>query len=205
MEQAQHWERVFVERDMREMSWYEEVPEASLALTEEAAIPFSAPILDVGGGTSRLAGLLLAAGYTDVTVADISPAALALSRRELGAAAEQITWIEADVRSHDFARPFDLWHDRAVFHFMVEDDDRDGYLSVLRQTLRPGGHLVLATFGREGPRHCSGLPVSRYGADELVETLGADFELISAQIQEHHTPSGNQQEFTYSHFRRLPV
>lgn len=202
MEQPQHWETIFAERDTREVSWYEAVPETSLALIQEAAIPLSAAILDVGGGTSKLAGLLLAVGYTDVTVADISPSALALSQAEVGAAAEQITWIEADVRSHDFARRFDLWHDRAVFHFMVEDDDRAGYLRVLRRTLRPGGHLVLAAFGPEGPTRCSGLPVVRYGADELARVLGRDFELISANSQQHRTPRGNEQEFTYSHFRR---
>jgi SAM-dependent methyltransferase len=202
MGKAQHWERIFAERDPNELSWYEEVPEASLALIEEAAIPFGAAILDVGGGTSRLAGLLLASGYTDVTVTDISPAALALARADLGVAAEQITWVQSDVRSHDFARLFDLWHDRAVFHFMVEDDDRDRYLSVLRRTLRPGGHLVLAAFGPGGPSHCSGLPVVRYGAEDLVEILGADFELVSAQIQTHQTPAGQEQEFSYSHFRR---
>ena len=202
MGQAQYWEATFAERDPREVSWYEEVPEASLALIQETAIPLSAAIVDVGGGTSKLAGLLLAAGYSDVTVADISRSALVLSQAELGAAAEQITWVGADVRSHDFARLFDLWHDRAVFHFMVEDDDRAGYLRVLRRTLRPDGHVVLAAFGPEGPTQCSGLPVVRYGADELAGVLGRDFELISAQTQQHRTPRGNEQQFTYSHFRR---
>ncbi|MGN6167328.1 MAG: class I SAM-dependent methyltransferase [Solirubrobacteraceae bacterium] len=206
MGQAQHWERVFIERDTQEVSWYEEVPEASLALIKEAAMPLDAAIIDVGAGTSKLAGLLLAAGYTDVTVADISPSALTLLRTELAVAVDQVTWIQADVRSHNFARQFDLWHDRAVFHFMVEDADRDAYLSVLRRSLRPGGHLVLAAFGSDGPTRCSGLPVARYGKDKLVEILGADFSLISSHLREHRTPTGKVQEFTYSHFRRrLPV
>ena len=191
------------------MSWYEEVPGTSLALVEEAAIPFGAAILDVGGGTSKLAGLLVEIGYVDVTVADISGAALERARLELGAAAEQITWIEADVRSHDFTRVFDLWHDRAVLHFMVDAADRDGYLMVLRRTLRPDGHLVLATFGPGGPTQCSGLPVTRYGPDELLSILGPDFELMSSRMEEHRTPTGHSQEFTYSHFghkaRRLPL
>jgi SAM-dependent methyltransferase len=202
MSWAQHWERVYVERDSREVSWYEDVPALSLALIEEAGIAPAAAVLDVGGGTSKLAGMLLAAGYTDLTVADISPAALARTRADLGETAQQITWVKADVRSHDFARVFDLWHDRAVLHFMVKDADRDAYLSVLRRTLGPVGHLILATFGPDGPTRCSGLPVLRYAADDLGEILGTEFELISTLSHSHQTPGRRAQEFTYTHFRR---
>ena len=107
----------------------------------------------------------------------------------------------ADVRDHDFGRQYDLWHDRAVFHFMVDATDRDGYLNVLRRTLRPGGHLLIATFGPQGPEQCSGLPVARYGADELQRTLEG-FELRSADLAVHETPSGNSQQFLYAHFTR---
>jgi len=172
MGQAQYWERVYREREPQEASWYEEVPKTCLALIKGAAVPLDAAIVDVGGGTSKLAGLLVAAGYADVTVADISGAALERARVELGAAADQVTWIEADVRSHDFARVFDRWHDRAVFHSMVEPGDRDAYLAAVRRTLAPGGHAVLATFGPGGPTECSGLPVARYGPDELMDILG---------------------------------
>jgi SAM-dependent methyltransferase len=202
MGQAQYWERVYLEREPREVSWYEEVPKTSLALIKEAAVPLDAAIVDVGGGTSKLAGLLVVAGYSDVTVADISGAALERARVELGAAADQVTWIEADVRSHDFARVFDLWHDRAVFHFMVEPADRNAYLAALRRTLAPGGHVVLATFAPGGPTECSGLPVARYGADELTDILGLGFELVSSRTEQHRTPGGHRQEFTYTHFSR---
>jgi SAM-dependent methyltransferase len=197
-----HWQRVYVERGPEEVSWYEKVPETSLELIQEAALPLDAAILDVGGGASSLAGHLVAAGYTDVTVADVARAALEQARFELGAAAKQATWIEADVRFHHFARLVDLWHDRAVFHFMVDPADRERYLTALARTLRPGGHLILATFGPSGPTRCSGLPVTRYGSDELSSVLGEEFELISSRLEEHHTPGGQIQEFLYAHLRR---
>ena len=196
-----HWERLYMEREPEQLSWYQPVPEISLALIEEAGLPLDAAILDVGGGTSKLAGLLVARGYRDVTVADISQAALQRARAELGSAGRPVTWVQADVRVHDFARGFDLWHDRAVFHFMVKAGDRDRYVAVLRRTLRPGGHAILATFSPDGPTHCSGLPVARYEADELSRLVGADFELVSSRLDQHRTPSGRSQSFVYVHLR----
>jgi SAM-dependent methyltransferase len=199
---AGHWEEVFRRRQPGEVSWYEPVPEISLALIAQARLPPDAAIVDVGGGTSTLAARLLEAGYRDITVADISATALARSRADLGAAAYPIHWIRADVRGHRFARRFALWHDRAVFHFMVELADRDRYLATLRDALDPGGHLVLATFGPQGPNRCSGLPTMRYGEEELARTLGREFGLRFAQLHEHHTPSGAGQQFLYTRWRR---
>lgn len=196
-----HWQRIFTDREPEEVSWFEEMPKTSIELIEEAAPPLDAGILDVGGGTSRLAGQLVTAGYTDVTVADISNTALQRARAELGAEANTVKWIEADVRDHDFGRTFDLWHDRAVFHFMVQTADRDRYLAVLRRTLRPGGHLILATFGPGGPTQCSGLPVARYTPDELVPTVGQEFLPVSFRTVQHHTSAGRSQEFLYAHLR----
>jgi SAM-dependent methyltransferase len=202
--QAQaHWQRIYEENAPDEVSWYEAVPRASLELIEEAELTRNAAILDVGGGASMLAGQLLDAGYTDITVADISGGALDRARSALGEAADRVTWIEADVRDHDFGRSVDLWHDRAVFHFMVEDADRSGYLGTLRRALRPGGHLIVATFGPEGPTRCSGLPVSRYSEPALAGLL-PDFELVSSRLALHHTPSGTPQQFLYAHLRRAP-
>jgi SAM-dependent methyltransferase len=151
---------------------------------------------------SPLSAHLLNMGYTDLTVADISPAALAHTQAELGDAAAQVCWIEADIRAQVFERRYDLWHDRAVFHFMVSTADRESYLDVLRRTLRPGGHLVLATFGPQGPTQCSGLPVQRYGADVLQQVLGEDFQLVSSSLATHRTPFGASQEFLYAHLHR---
>ncbi len=196
-----HWQQVYEERNPSQVSWYEPVPEASLSMIEAAGLPLDAAILDVGGGASRLAAELLKAGYCDVTVVDISEAALEKARAEFGDP-RQVKWINADVSTHDFGRQYDLWHDRAVFHFMVESADRDAYLEALSRTLRPGGHLILATFGPEGPTSCSGLPVHRYGANELAETLGDEFELLRSEIRLHPTPSGSSQQFLYAGFRR---
>jgi SAM-dependent methyltransferase len=197
-----HWQQLYVERAPEQLSWYQPVPATSLSLIESVGLRSNAAILDVGGGTSTLAGHLLAAGYEDVTVVDIADDALQLPRAALGANGGRVKWIEADIRRHDFGREFDLWHDRAVFHFMVAPDDRDGYLSVLRRALRPGGHLILATFGPDGPTQCSGLPVARFGAAQLSEGLGGEFRLVSSQLEQHRTPGGLDQQFLYADFRR---
>jgi SAM-dependent methyltransferase len=201
-DQAAHWQGTYAERTPAEMSWTEAVPATSLELIAEAAPPEDAAILDLGGGRSRLAGELLAAGHTDVTVADISSTALERARAELGAAAERVRWVEADVRDHDFGRRFDLWHERAVFHFMVDEEDRAGYLATLRRSLRPGGDLIVATFGPQGPTECSGLPVARYDAEALARTLGTDYRVLSSRLVDHTTPRGKAQQFSYVHLRR---
>ena len=196
-----HWQRVYEQRAPDTVSWYEPEAEGSLALIAEAGLSHDDRILDVGGGVSALAGGLLHAGYSDITVADISSAALERSMTELGADADRVRWVEADVREHDFGRRFTLWHDRAAFHFMVDAGDRYAYLSNLRRTLDSGGHLVLATFGPAGPSECSGLPVSRYSTPALTELL-PDFELVSSRPQLHRTPSGTAQQFLYVHLKR---
>jgi SAM-dependent methyltransferase len=201
-EVASRWERLYGRREPEELSWHEPSPRASLELIAEAGIPASAGLIDVGGGASRLAGELLRAGYSDITVADVSATALRHARDRLGELGERVAWVEADVRDHDFGRSFDLWHDRAVFHFLVEPGDRDGYLRTLRRSLRPGGHLVLATFGPDGPTECSGLPVVRYSAASLADALGADFELLASRLEEHRTPSETSQQFLYVRMRR---
>lgn len=204
-EVERRWQGIYSQRAPEQVSWYERVPATSLALIEDTSLPFDAAIIDVGGGTSTLAGELIARGYTDVTVTDISVAALKRAREGAGEAAAAITWIVGDIRTHDFGRRYDLWHDRAVFHFMVEQNDRERYVAVLHRTVRGGGHVVIATFGPDGPSECSGLPVQRYGPQELSGALGADFELVSSHLELHHTPSGASQQFLYAHLRRAPT
>jgi SAM-dependent methyltransferase len=199
-----HWEQIYRDREPERLSWYEPWPATSLSLIEEAALSSHAAILDVGGGTSKLAGELLAAGYLGVTVVDIAANALERARAELGADASRVKWIEADIRSHEFDHRFDLWHDRAVFHFMVAPDDRARYVSALWRALRPGGQVIIATFGPDGPSQCSGLPVTRYGAPGLSEVLGEDLELISSRLEQHRTPGGRIQQLLYAHFRLRP-
>lgn len=204
-DQAAHWQRAYSERDAEEMSWTEATPAESLSLIEAAGLGPDAAILDVGGGASRLAGELLGAGYRDLTVADISPAALQRARSDLGPRSEEIAWVTADVKQHDFGRRFDLWHDRAVLHFMVERGDRDAYLATLERSLEPGGHVVLATFGPEGPTECSGLPVQRYDAESLAHLLGRRYRLEDSRVVEHRTPSGKAQQFTFALLSRRPA
>lgn len=196
------WREIYEQRGPGELSWHEPLPQTSLELIADAQLPLTAGVIDVGGGASLLAGELLAAGYSDITVADISAIAMEEARSRLGTPSDRIAWVEADLRDHDFGRPFDLWHDRAVFHFMVEASDREGYIGTLRRSLLPGGHLILATFGPAGPTACSGLPVQRYSATSLADTLGADFKLLSYRLEEHRTPSGASQQFLYAHLRR---
>ena len=197
-----HWQDVYRRQEPPRASWYEAVPATSLAYIEAANLSADAAILDAGGGTSALASELLERGYTDVTVADISTSAIEVARADLGPAADQITWLHADLRCHEFDRRFDLWHDRAVLHFMVAADERDHYLSVLRAAIRPGGHLIIATFGPDGPTSCSNLPVRRYDAEELLALLGGQFELLRSQLVDHETPSGSTQQFLFAHFVR---
>lgn len=193
-----HWEEVYASKNPAQVSWFEELPEVSLRLIEASGVPREAAIIDVGGGASRLAAALVERGYRDVSVADISAEALAAAGQLPG-----VDRIVADVRDHDFGRSFDLWHDRAVFHFMVADEDQHAYLRTLERSLRPGGTLVVATFGPEGPERCSGLPVVRRSAEGLAARLGPDFEPVLSELHDHRTPSGNVQQFLYALFRRV--
>jgi trans-aconitate methyltransferase len=180
-----------------EVSWYQPVPAKSLSLIRSTAVPLTAPIMDIGGGASTLVDYLLAAGYRDISVLDIASEALARSRTRLGTNADQVTWIEADITAFDPSRSYTVWHDRAVFHFLTEAADRERYLEALRSAIEPGGHVVLATFGPEGPTACSGLDVQRYSIDQIGATLGPDFRLRAHEIEEHQTPVGTSQQFLY--------
>ena len=196
---TEHWQRTWSEKAVDEVSWFEATPASSLAMIEELSLPPEAAIIDLGGGASGLAGELLAHGYTQITVADISAAALEKAKARLGDRAAGIEWVVADARSHDFGRQFDLWHDRAVFHFMVDEADRRGYVETLKRSVAPGGHLIVATFGPAGPSRCSGLPVANYDAPELANALAPAAELVSSHLEAHVTPSGNTQQFLYAH------
>ena len=194
----QHWENVYETKDSTKASWHQGVPAKSMALIRSTEIPIEAPVIDVGGGASTLVDILMNSQYSDISVMDISAAALAKARERLGEAAGSVTWIESEVTAFEPLRRYYLWHDRAVFHFLTDASDVRKYLDVLRTALIPRGHFVLATFGPEGPDSCSGLPVQRYSIEKLTDLLQEEFELRTFELEDHSTPTGTVQQFLYS-------
>ena len=192
-----HWERVHASGETDEVSWYQPIPAKSLALIRQTGVPLTAPILDVGSGTSALVDHLLQAGYRDVSALDIASSALAEVRDRLGTKSSQVTWIEADITEFESSRSYSVWHDRAVFHFLTNPVDRKRYLDILSTTLQAQGYFVLATFGPDGPTRCSGLEIQRYSVEQVSALLGPDFRLRTNEIEEHRTPSGMTQQFLY--------
>jgi SAM-dependent methyltransferase len=198
----EHWETVYRRRGPEGVSWHQENPARSLALIESTAVGLDAPIVDVGGGSSRLVDGLVDRGFTSVTVLDLSATALAYARERLGSRAGSVNWIDADVTEVPFERSFAVWHDRAVFHFLVDPADRGRYVDRLEAAVRPGGHAILATFSLDGPEACSGLPVQRYSPESMGLALGPGFQAVAFEEEGHLTPSGVTQHFLYGHFRR---
>ena len=196
-DRSRHWEEMYRREGAHAPSWFESIPRHSLQLIRATGVPNDAPILDIGGGASHLVDHLLAAGYTDLSVLDIAPAAMALARARLGTAGDRVEWIAADVRHFQPSRLYALWHDRAALHFLVTPEDQRRYMQVLVAALAPRGHVILATFGPEGPSRCSGLPVRRYSAGELGATLGTGFQLKQSELTEHDTPTGHRQRFLF--------
>ena len=203
-DRKQHWERIYSEKDEQETSWFQPRPETSLGLIEATGEPLAAPMIDVGGGTSRLVDHLLEQGWQNLSVLDISGTALEHSRQRLSEQAEKVNWIEADLLEGEPGGPYRIWHDRAVFHFLTEPGERQRYLQQLTAALEPGGHLIIATFGPEGPEACSCLPVQRYSPQSLTTTLGPTFQLKETREEQHHTPAGKVQSFVYCRFRFEP-
>ncbi len=202
MPRKTHWEQVYENKEPTAVSWFQPVPEKSLRLIRAAGIATTEPVIDAGGGASTLVDNLVADGFSDVSVLDISAAALERSRARLGDAAKDVTWIVSDVTEFEPERRYALWHDRAVFHFLTEVADRDSYVAVARRALRDDGHLVLATFGPEGPLRCSGLDIRRYDVEGLEKLFGEHFELRQYEIEDHQTPGGAVQQFLYSWWQR---
>jgi len=198
-----HWENVYTTKSENEVSWFQQRPAPSLDLIVQAGATRESAIIDIGGGASRLVDNLVEQGFEDVTVLDLSAAALAAARNRLGAAAQRVRWIVADATSWEPARAYDIWHDRAAFHFLTDADDRDAYIARLGRGLRIGGHAIIATFALDGPEKCSGLPVARYDSAGLGRTLGAAFELIHTERHEHATPWDSRQNFQFSVFRHV--
>ena len=202
MDRRQHWDRVYTTKAEDQVSWFEPVPSVSLRMIEEAGMAPTTCILDVGGGESRLVEVLAERGLTCLAVLDVSTAALQRMQHRLGGAAQGLTWIVADVTGEWSLKPMDIWHDRAVFHFLTQADERARYVARMRETLKPGGAAIIATFALDGPEMCSGLPVTRYSPHTLTTELGEGFRLVESVRHVHVTPSGAPQSFQYSRFLR---
>jgi ubiquinone/menaquinone biosynthesis C-methylase UbiE len=202
MQIKKHWEKVYTSKAANAVSWFQPHAGLSLDLIKGTGVGHDAAIIDVGGGTSTLADDLLANGYTNLTVLDLSAAALAAARSRLGAGAANVRWIEADITKADLpAHQFAVWHDRAVFHFLTSPEDRAAYVQAVFRAVKPGGHVIVATFAEDGPDRCSGLPVMRYSADGLHAEFGESFKLLRHEKEAHHTPAGKVQQFVYCYCR----
>jgi 2-polyprenyl-3-methyl-5-hydroxy-6-metoxy-1,4-benzoquinol methylase len=197
-----HWENVYTTKGETEVSWFQESPAISIALIKAAGTRSDSAIVDIGGGASRLVDCLLKDGFRSVTVLDLSQAALAAARARVGTEAERVEWIASDVTTWKPPRQYDVWHDRAAFHFLTDASDRTAYVERLTSALRPGGQAIIGTFALDGPEKCSGLPVQRYDPASLLQTLGAEFRLIEARSETHTTPWGSTQSFQFARFAR---
>ena len=202
MDAKTHWEKVYATKAPDAVSWYRRHLETSLALIERAVPVCSASIIDVGGGESTLVDDLLLRGYKNITVLDVSRAAIDVTKSRLSSAADQVRWIVADITQIELEpRAYDLWHDRAVFHFLIAPDQRAAYVRQVARSVRPGGHVIVSAFGPEGPTKCSGLEVVRYDAESLHREFGVSFRLVESSTELHRTPFETTQQFLYCYCR----
>jgi ubiquinone/menaquinone biosynthesis C-methylase UbiE len=197
-----HWEQIYNTKPSTDVSWYQTHPSLSLKLIEATGIGKGKSIIDVGGGTSVLVDCLLDKGFKELAVLDISQSALEIAKKRLGIRAENVEWIEADATEFQPPQHFDLWHDRAVFHFLTNEEDRRKYVNVLKRTLNASGHIVMATFAINGPKKCSGLDTIQYNIESMNAQLGDEFELLEKFDEIHITPGNKEQKFTYFMYRR---
>lgn len=200
MDRQEHWDRIYSARPAEELTWFQKHPAVSLELIERTGVGSTAAVIDIGGGDSVLVDSLLELGYEDLTVLDVSPAALERAKLRLGEKGESVHWVASDVTHFEPKMSYDLWHDRAVFHFLTAGTDRGRYVEAMQRSLKPGGQAIIATFSLEGPPKCSSLEVRRYSAETLARELGRSFRLEESREQEHLTPAGKYQSFVYGRF-----
>ena len=202
MSTKDHWERVYLRSSPTQVSWYQPQPRMSLELIRAVA-DRTARIIDIGGGASLLVDRLLAEGFQHVAVLDIAQAPLEMARNRLGPLAQRVNWVQADITACPQLDPCDLWHDRAVFHFLTDPNDRRKYIQTATQTVVRGGHLIIATFAPDGPPRCSGTDVQRWDVSGLAQEFGQPFELVKDAVETHITPRNTPQKFVYACFRKV--
>lgn len=205
MDRQSHWNKIWIKYRETEVSWFQESPKLSFEYIERYAIDNDARILDVGGGSSRLVDSLLTNGYENLGVLDVAEPALERARVRLGSRSSSVEWIVADVTAYETSSKWDVWHDRAVFHFLIDDEERRAYVRSVRIALTSDGIVVIATFGPDGPEKCSGLDVKRHSPETLCQSFGPEFVLLESDVEIHHTPDGTKQQFVYCVFRRCMI
>ncbi len=204
MDKEQHWEQVYTTKASDSVSWFQEHADQSLSLIHHTGEAKASAIIDVGGGASILVDNLTEEGYSDLTVLDISSAALDVAKQRLKKYAQSIQWIVGDITKVELEENrYDVWHDRAVFHFLTEPDDRQAYVERVMRSVRPNGHVIIATFSEDGPEKCSGLPVMRYKPESLHAEFGENFLLVAHKKEAHNTPFGSIQQFVYCYCRKM--
>ncbi len=204
MDKKSHWENVYSTRPSDQVSWFRKHLDNSLKLIRSTGVGQDAAIIDVGGGSSTLVDDLLDRGFVDVSVLDISRSAMEVSRARLGDRQGRVNWIEADITTVELIEDrYDVWHDRAVFHFLTDPTNRRRYVDRVKRSVKLGGHVIVASFGLAGPAKCSGLDVVRYNPDTMHDEFGNDFELVSSLDEQHRTPVGTTQEFVYCYCRKV--
>lgn len=198
-----HWEQIYQTKQPKEVSWFQPTPEISLNFLKQFSVPQTAKIIDVGGGDSYLVDHLLDLGYQDITVLDISEAALDRAKQRLGNRATKVKWIIADAATFKPAEKYDFWHDRATFHFLTEEEDIINYIYTAQQSIKPGGIIIIGTFSEQGPEKCSGIEIKQYSEATLIERLKMFFEKINCLTIDHKTPFDTTQNFIFCSFRKL--
>lgn len=202
MNKKAHWEKVYSTKQLNEVSWYQPNPSVSLDFIKELGIPKEASVIDIGGGDSLLVDYLLQAGYTDITVLDISEAAIERAKKRLGVKANLVTWIVSDIMEFNPVRSYEFWHDRATFHFLTTENDIQSYLLISQKAIKPGGKLLIGTFDENGPEKCSGLPVKQYSEESMSTTIRRWFEKIKCIHTDHLTPFNTIQHFLFCSFKK---
>ncbi|MCQ9205820.1 MAG: class I SAM-dependent methyltransferase [Omnitrophica bacterium] len=197
-----HWERAYKNQSSHKLSWYQDYPEISLRLIASTKVAAESNIIDIGGGASKLVDFLLQQGYKNITVLDIAGNSIEKAKLRLGGKANNVKWIETDITNCNLEIQYDIWHDRAVFHFLTNSQDRKRYIKTLKQSLKPNGNVIIATFSLSGPKKCSGLKIARYSPESLLGELGNDFKIIETIDEVHITPANAKQNFIYCHFRK---
>ncbi len=196
-----HWENIYTTKELKDVSWFQPKPSTSLDFIEQFNVPLTAKIIDIGGGDSFLVDHLLELGYQDLTVLDISDAALNRAKERLGKQAEKVKWIVADASNFEPEESYDLWHDRAAFHFLTAEEDIENYLRTVKRSLQPNGILVIGTFSEQGPTKCSGIEIKQYSEASMTERLKNNFEKISCVTVDHQTPFDTVQNFVFCSFK----